>query len=61
MRLHLKEDASEYCKYEELLRLVQRYSSFINYPIYLQKKVFTEEKIEKTEAEIETEIEKVTE
>jgi heat shock protein 90kDa beta len=39
VRLHLKEDAAEYCEYEELKRLVQRYSSFINYPIYLQKVV----------------------
>ena len=37
VRLHLKEDATEYCEYEELKRLVQRYSSFINYPIYLKK------------------------
>lgn len=53
VRLFLKEDASEYCKYEELERLVQRYSSFINYPIYLQKTVMVEEKFEKTDAEIE--------
>lgn len=61
VRLHLKEDATEYSQYEELKRLVQRYSSFINYPIYLQKTVMNEEKIEKTDAEIEAEIEKVTE
>lgn len=41
VRLHLKEDASEYCEYEELKRLVQRYSSFISYPIYLMKIVST--------------------
>lgn len=41
VRLHLKEDATEYCQYDELKRLVQRYSSFINYPIYLQKIVST--------------------
>ena len=48
VRLHLKEDAKEYCKHEELEKLIKRYSSFINYPIYLQKKKYTEEKIEKT-------------
>ena len=58
IRLHLKEDATQYCKYEELKRLVQRYSSFIAYPIYLKKIVVTEQKIEKTEAQIEAEIEK---
>ena len=42
VRLYLKEDATEYCKYEELKRLVERYSSFISYPIYLKKIVITE-------------------
>ena len=42
VRLYLKEDASEYCQYEELKRLVERYSSFINYPIYLKKVVSSE-------------------
>ena len=42
IRLHLKEDASEYCKYDELKRLIERYSSFISYPIYLKKIVMTE-------------------
>jgi HSP90 family molecular chaperone len=41
VRLYLKEDATEYCEYEELKRLVQRYSSFISYPIYLMKIVST--------------------
>lgn len=53
VRLYLKEDATEYCEYDELKRLLQRYSSFINYPIYLQKTVTTEERVEKTDAEIE--------
>ena len=61
VRLFLKEDATEYCQYEELKRLIERYSSFIAYPIYLKKIVMTEEKIEKTEAEIQTQIEKITE
>ena len=42
VRLHLKEDALQYSQYDELKRLLQRYSSFINYPIYLQKTVTTE-------------------
>lgn len=41
IRLYLKEDASEYCKYDELKRLIERYSSFIAYPIYLKKIVTT--------------------
>ena len=45
VRLHLKEDATEYCQFETLQKLVQRYSSFINYPIYLMKKVSHEEKV----------------
>ena len=60
IRLFLKEDATEYCQYDELKRLIERYSSFINYPIYLKKIVTSEEKVEKTEAEIEAEIEKIT-
>ena len=52
VRLHLKEDAQEYLQAEELETLIQRYSSFINYPIYLQKKVSQEEKYEKTDEEI---------
>lgn len=55
VRLHLKEDATEFCEFEELEKLVKKYSSFINYPIYLMKKVAHEQKIEKTEAEIEAE------
>lgn len=55
VRLHLKEDAQEYLQPSELETLIQRYSSFINYPIYLQKKVSQEEKHEKTEEEIEVE------
>ena len=50
IRLYLKEDATEYCQYDELKRLIERSSSFIAYPIYLKKLVTTEEKIEKTEA-----------
>ena len=41
VRLYLKEDASEFCKYDELKRLIERYSSFIAYPIYLKKIVTT--------------------
>jgi HSP90 family molecular chaperone len=42
VRLYLKEDANEYCKYDELKRLISRYSNFINYPIYLKKIVSNE-------------------
>jgi len=47
--LYLKEDSTEYSTYEELEKLIQRYSSFINYPIYLRKKNFYEEKVEKSD------------
>ena len=55
VRLHLKEDAREFNNPEELEKLVKKYSSFISYPIYLQKKVTSTEKIEKTEEELEKE------
>ncbi|KAF3796422.1 Endoplasmin-like protein [Nymphaea thermarum] len=35
IRLHLREEASEYVQEEKLKELVKRYSEFINFPIYL--------------------------
>lgn len=35
IRLHLKEEAGEYLQEDKLKELVQRYSEFINFPIYL--------------------------
>ncbi|KAH7287413.1 hypothetical protein KP509_32G055000 [Ceratopteris richardii] len=35
IRLHLKEEASEYLSEDKLKELVQKYSEFINFPIYL--------------------------
>ncbi|XP_031493628.1 endoplasmin homolog [Nymphaea colorata] len=35
IRLHLREEASEYLQEEKLKELVKRYSEFINFPIYL--------------------------
>lgn len=35
--LHLKEDATEYLDQESLQRIADKYSQFINFPIYLQK------------------------
>ena len=61
VRLHLKEDAREFNNPEELEKLVKKYSSFISYPIYLEKKVTSSEKIEKTEEELEKEKEEMME
>lgn len=45
----------EFLNPAELEKLIKRYSGFINYPIYLQKKVELEEKTEKTEEAIQKE------
>jgi len=50
--MFLKEDAHEFLKQERLEELIQRYSEFITFPIYLYKK--TQEVVEKdTEEEAE--------
>jgi heat shock protein beta len=36
IRIHLKEDALEYAEQSKLRELVQKYSEFMNFPIYLQ-------------------------
>ncbi|KAJ7567594.1 hypothetical protein O6H91_02G154400 [Diphasiastrum complanatum] len=35
IRIHLKDDASEYLEQDKLTELVKKYSEFINFPIYL--------------------------
>ena len=55
VKIHLKEEAYEFCDYDELETLIKRYSGFINFPIYLKNFVDVEEKQEKTEAELEKE------
>jgi HSP90 family molecular chaperone len=35
IRIHLKEEASEYAQEDKLRELVKKYSEFINFPIYL--------------------------
>jgi len=54
--LHLKDDALDFANEAELKKLIQRYSEFINYPIWLQvtknveKEVVDEEKLKEQEA-----------
>ena len=36
LRIHLKDEAAEYLQDDKLKSLVERYSEFINFPIYLQ-------------------------
>jgi heat shock protein beta len=54
--LHLKEDAEEFLANAEMEKLVTRYSSFINFPIYLW-----EEKTEEVEVPVEEEPEEKAE
>lgn len=44
VKLFLKEDAYEFCNYDNLEKLIKRYSSFINFPIYLRNIVDVEHK-----------------
>ncbi|XP_049768113.1 endoplasmin-like [Schistocerca cancellata] len=46
--LHLKEDAYEYTDRETVKKLVQKYSQFINFPIYLWHQKTVEEKVIET-------------
>lgn len=38
MRIYLKEDAKEFLNERRLENLIKKYSEFIDFPIYLQKK-----------------------
>ena len=53
--MFLKEDALEFLKQDKLEELIQRYSEFITFPIYLYKK--TQEVVETDDADEETETE----
>jgi len=57
INIYLKEDAVEYAEEDKLKELVNRYSEFINFPIYLwdSKEVTSEVPVEDEEAEDETE------
>jgi len=75
--LHLKEDANEFVETDVVRKNIKKYSEFINYPIYLRlNKTFTreeeipdekieatssEEKVEKTEEDLEVTDEKTEE
>ena len=56
--LHMKEDADEYLDNSRLTKLIQTYSQFIQYPIYLEVEKTRE--VEDDEKEDEKEDEKVT-
>jgi len=43
--LHLKDDATEFLDFSTLERIVQRYSSFINFPIYVHKSSEVEKEV----------------
>lgn len=55
LRIHLKDEAAEYLQDDKLKSLVERYSEFINFPIYLQ----VEKEVEIPVEEEETKDEKV--
>lgn len=53
--LHLKEDMKEYLEEKKLKEMINRYSEFINFPIYLytKKEISKEVEIEGEEADVE--------
>jgi len=51
--LHLKEDALDFAKHETLKALIQKYSQFINYPIYLWTSSEESKEVPLTPEEIE--------
>eukprot|EP00249_Psilotum_nudum_P019529 c27299_g1_i1 orf=123-2651(+) len=51
IRLHLKEEASEYLQEEKLKELVKKYSEFINFPIYLWTSKDVDVEVEASEEE----------
>lgn len=61
VKITLKEEAYEFCEYETLEKLIKRYSSFINFPIYLKNTVNVEDREEKTQAELDKEKEEIIE
>lgn len=63
IRLHLKEEAGEYLQEDKLKELIQKYSEFINFPIYLwsSKEVDVEVEADPEEASEEEEEKTATE
>ncbi|GLI59667.1 hypothetical protein VaNZ11_001606 [Volvox africanus] len=65
IKIHLKEEAQEYATEAKLKELVQRYSEFINFPIYLQTEkeveVPVEEEAEEAKEDKEEEAEEAEE
>ncbi|KAL0233565.1 hypothetical protein PCE1_002080 [Barthelona sp. PCE] len=65
--LHLKDEHKEFLEEEEIVKLIEKHSQFINHPIYLYKKkerevpVVEEAKVEETEESEEPKVEVVGE
>ncbi|EFJ49245.1 hypothetical protein VOLCADRAFT_80696 [Volvox carteri f. nagariensis] len=55
IKIHLKEEAQEYANEAKLKELVQRYSEFINFPIYLQAEKEVEVPVEEEAEEAKEE------
>ncbi|CAI5494528.1 unnamed protein product [Closterium sp. Naga37s-1] len=58
IRIHLKEEASEYLSEDKLKELVKKYSQFINFPIYMWGSREVDEEVPVDEEELEKEEDK---
>ncbi|CAI5963725.1 unnamed protein product [Closterium sp. NIES-64] len=58
IRIHLKEEASEYLSEDKLKELVKKYSQFINFPIYMWGSREVDEEVPVDEEEVEKEEDK---
>lgn len=58
IRIHLKEEASEYLSEDKLKELVKKYSQFINFPIYLWESKEVDVEVKGEEEEVESDEEK---
>jgi heat shock protein beta len=56
--LHMKDDATEFLNQDEIKKLVEKYSEFINYPIYLLTSKQVDKEVPDAEAEEKAEKEK---
>lgn len=61
VKIFLKEDAYEFANEKTLNKYIKKFSSFINFPIYLHKVETVEEKVDKSEAEFNEEVANKTE
>ena len=56
--IHLKQDAQEFCEEAKIKSLVQKYSEFINFPIYLKMQKEVSKEVDLTEEELKEEKDK---